>query len=571
MQKTEESKHLTLELCEKVVKFLPEELKKFQGELPRPADTDECFEKAGNMQVDSNINGVETMKTVSEGNPEISKTKGESFLISPEISKVAYETCEMSEHAEVDDTPSKAEKIVEDEEKMANDKKFQLEEEEATEDRMEKGDTDHGIEELSLETRAEVEVIADRDSSLEQKHGSIEEEISHAQGSEHEGTKTDELDQQVLGVQEANLELKKQALIDTPDPTNDSLKEANESVTEASVSNLVQEELEEKSFKEVEDTEPEKLPALVGKEEGTEATEPIEISVGQKDQIISDSIGDTDTLMSTVAESSEIEYRETTSEISEIAKKELYNPYEEVPCVQEPAAEVDEKLEEASGIIIEDKSQATIESTEEIKDIIEENDGIQDMNVLDASSVMKTEELCLQEVDATIEESPPGGEQSEINDNTEQDSGTSSEICKDDADSESENITDKELVMIEASDKERTVVMLEGNINEVDNIEGVQQSQEEKPENGEILKDSFQQENEPSCPLNTVDEDANTTISSEKAETSTGTKEATSANDQEEIFEGEGMEDTPTNTDAVSKDAGSEEKVKTISYFHFYI
>ena len=89
--------------------------------------------------------------------------------------------------------------------------------------------------------------------------------------------------------------------------------------------------------------------------------------------------------------------------------------------------------------------------------------------------------------------------------------------------------TDKELVMIEASDEmkrddEPTVPMPEGNISEVENIDVVQQSHEGKPENKEILKDSFQQQNEPekekpAYPLNAVYEDANTTISSENAET----------------------------------------------------
>ncbi|XWS32731.1 hypothetical protein CRYUN_Cryun22dG0015100 [Craigia yunnanensis] len=600
----EESKHLTLELCEE---FLPGDLKKFQGELTQPAETDECLAKAENMQVASN-NGVETMNAVSEGNPEISK--GESFLISPEISKVDNETCRMSEPSEVDDTQFKAEKMPEDEEKMVNDKKFQLEEEvgtgeneakEATEDRMEKGNTDHSIEELNLdigaEKRMEVEVIADQDSSQEEKCRSIEEETSHSHESEHEETKTDEnadsieSDKQVLGVQEATLELKKQALIDTPDPTTDSLKEAHETVTEASNSNLLQEELEEKSFKEVKDTEPEKLPALVGKEEGTEATEPIEISGSEKDQIIPDSIGDT--LTSTVAESSEIKDHETTSEISEVSKKELHNPFEEVACVHEPTPEVDEKLEEVSSIIIKDESQA-IESSEEIKDITGENDGIQDKNVLDASSVMKTKELCLQEVDNhdmcniasdirtenTVEESSTEESgQSKINEKTEQDLGTSSDICKDYANSESEKVgveakvlqvTDKERGMTEASDEmkrdeEPTVPTPEGNISEVESIDVVQQSQEGKPENKEILKESFQQQNEPekeklACPLNAVYKDVNTSISSENAEASTSIREVISIKDHEERFEGEGMEDTPTNTDAVSKDAESKEK-----------
>ncbi|XVF16352.1 hypothetical protein REPUB_Repub10bG0024200 [Reevesia pubescens] len=576
----EESKHLTLELCDKAVEFLQGDLKKLQGGSIQPAETDESLAKAEDKEVAGN-NGVETMNTVSEGNPEI--YKGESFLISPEIAKVvSKETCGVSEHNEVDDTPFKAEKIPEDEEKVANDKKFQLVEEaatvenevkEATEDRMEKGDTDHGNEELNPDIGGEksveaVEVIADRDSSLEEKHGSIEEETSHSQKNENEGTKTDENADIESNKQEANVELKKRALIDIPDPIIDSMKEANETVTEDSDSNLVQEELEEKSFKEVKDTEQVKLPALEGKEEGTEAIEPIETSECKKDQIISGRIGET--LTSTVTESSEIKDHETTSEINENAKRKLHNLYEEVACGHEPAPEAVEKIEEDSDIIIKDKSQATIESSEEIKHITGENDGIQDNNVLDTSSVMKTENT---DVESPTEESG----QSDINEKTDQDLGTSRESCKDYANSESEKgavdvvqATDKELVMTEASDEmkrdeESTVPTPEGNISEVENIDVVQQSQEGKSENEEILKESFQQQNErekekPACPLNAVYEDMNTVISSENAETGTSTKEVTSVKDHEEGFEGEGMEDAPTNTDAVSEDRESKEK-----------
>ncbi|XP_022741523.1 titin-like isoform X2 [Durio zibethinus] len=524
-QKTEEeSKQLTLELCDKAVEFLPGGLKKFQGGSIQPAETDEYSAKAENMEVASN-NGVEAMNTVSEGNPEISK--GEGFLISPEISTVANETCGMSGHREVDDTAFKAEKIPEDEEKMVVDKKIQLDEvagtvdevKEATEDRMEKGDIVHGIDELNLDVVGEkrveeVEVIADRDSSVEETCGSLEEETNYSQ--ENEGSRTDE---NADIESSTKLELKKQASIDTPDPIIDSLKEVNEPVTEANNSNLV---------KEVKDTEPEKQPAIVG-----------------KDQIISDSVGDT--LPSTVAESSEIKEHETTSTVAEI---------EDVACVHEPASEVDEKLEEVSSIIIKDKSQATIESREEIKCITGENDGIQDKNALN-TSVMKTEELCSQEVDNqvtcnlgsdigtenTVESPTEESGQSEITEKTDQDSGMSSNLCKDYSNSESENVgvdvkvvqaTDKEPAMTEASDElkreeDSTVPMPGGDNSEVENVDFVQQSQEGKSEK-------------------------------ENAETSTSIKEVTSVKDHEERLEGEGMEDKPTNTDADRENGESKRK-----------
>ncbi|KAK8717015.1 hypothetical protein V6N13_044300 [Hibiscus sabdariffa] len=64
------------------------------------------------LDVGASNNGVETANVVAEGNHGIAK--GESFLMSPEISKVANETCGVMDH-----TPFKAEKIAEDEEKMA--------------------------------------------------------------------------------------------------------------------------------------------------------------------------------------------------------------------------------------------------------------------------------------------------------------------------------------------------------------------------------------------------------------------------------------------------------------------
>lgn len=105
MQKTEESKHLTLEVA---------------------ADN----------------KGIETAYIVTEGNTGISK--GERFLVSPEISMVANETSGMLEHTEVDGTPFKEEKILEDKEKTV----LRIKEEDRTRDGIEKGDMDHGSEEL---------------------------------------------------------------------------------------------------------------------------------------------------------------------------------------------------------------------------------------------------------------------------------------------------------------------------------------------------------------------------------------------------------------------------------------
>ncbi|MBA0630324.1 hypothetical protein Godav_002438 [Gossypium davidsonii] len=267
------------------------DLKKSEGGVAAPAGTDEFLDKATNQELASN-NGVEALNAVSQGNPEISK--GESFSMSPEVS----ETCGMPDHNTIDDTPLKADKIPENDGKMSKS-----------------------------------EATADHDSSLEEKCGSIVEETS--QNADVESNK-----------QEANLELKKQALSDNHDLIIESSNEANEIVSKDDHSDIVQEKLEEKSIEETKDTEPEKLPAIVGKEESAEATDLIETSAREKDQIISDSIGDT--LTSKVAETSEIKDNDTTLEISEIAKKENENPHEEATCMHEPAAEVETKLEEVS-------------------------------------------------------------------------------------------------------------------------------------------------------------------------------------------------------------------------------
>ncbi|OMO69362.1 hypothetical protein COLO4_29109 [Corchorus olitorius] len=303
MQKTEEeSIHLTSELCDKAVVFLPIDLKEIPGGFNQPVETDECLAKTENMQ-GASANGVETASSVCEGNAEVSK--GESFLISPDTAKVASETCEMSKHSEVNETPFKAEKTPEDEKHKENGEyEVKTTEEEAgtvenevktTEDSLQKGDRDCDIanleetglteklEESNLDIGGEkrvedVVVIADQDASLV-------EEKSCSQEIKHEGIETDEnadikSNKEVHSIPEADLELEKQASIDATNPI-DSLK-ANESVPEVGDSNLVQEVPEEKSSVEVKDTEPEKLPVLQEKEDGTETIKPIETSENQE-------------------------------------------------------------------------------------------------------------------------------------------------------------------------------------------------------------------------------------------------------------------------------------------------
>ncbi|XP_039016693.1 STE20-like serine/threonine-protein kinase [Hibiscus syriacus] len=155
------------------------------------------------------------------------------FLMSPEISKVANETCGVLDHIEVVGTPFKAEKIPEDEVKIA----VLIEEESG----IEEGDTVDGSEELE-----------------------------------------------------------KQASMDSHDATVESLKEAKETVTEASSTDQVNE---------AEDTKPEKLPAEAGKE-----------------QIILDSLGET--LTETVAESEGIDCMDEPEVYEKV--EEVFN--EEIKC-----------------------------------------------------------------------------------------------------------------------------------------------------------------------------------------------------------------------------------------------
>ncbi|MBA0814422.1 hypothetical protein Gohar_020254 [Gossypium harknessii] len=317
------------------------DLKKSEGGVAAPAGTDHCLDKATTQELASN-NGVEALNAVSQGNPEISK--GESFSMSPEVS----ETRGMPDHNTIDDTPLKADKIPENDGKMSKS-----------------------------------EATADHDSSPEEKCGSIVEETS--QNADVESNK-----------QEANLELKKQALSDNHDLIIESSNEANEIVSKDDHSDIVQEKLEEKSIEETKDTEPEKLPAIVGKEESAEATDLIETSAREKDQIISDSIGDT--LTSKVAETSEINDNDTTLEISEIAKKENENPHEEATCMHEAAAEVETKLEEVSKEPeMEEHPIADISSSstgdEIIKESTEENESIPLKLTENASSSSELEEL----------------------------------------------------------------------------------------------------------------------------------------------------------------------------------
>nr|KJB75911.1 hypothetical protein B456_012G064000 [Gossypium raimondii] len=346
------------------------DLKKSEGGVAAPAGTDECLDKATNQELARN-NGVEALNAVSQGNPEISK--GESFSMSPEVS----ETCGMPDHNTIDDTPLKADKIPENDGKMSKS-----------------------------------EATADHDSSLEEKCGSIVEETS--QNADVESNK-----------QEANLELKKQALSDNHDLIIESSNEANEIVSKDDHSDIVQEKLEEKSIEETKDTEPEKLPAIVGKEESAEATDLIETSAREKDQIISDSIGDT--LTSKVAETSEIKDNDTTLEISEIAKKENENPHEEATCMHEPAAEVETKLEEVSKEPeMEEHPIADISSSstgdEIMKESTEENESIPLKLTENASPSLEiqdskkdTEERTLVEgsIDTADPESAPAAAESE--------------------------------------------------------------------------------------------------------------------------------------------------------------
>ncbi|KAE8722039.1 hypothetical protein F3Y22_tig00014444pilonHSYRG00076 [Hibiscus syriacus] len=291
------------------------DLKKSEGGLAVPAGAYGSLDKSDTIELAAANNVVETLNTVSQGNPEI--PKGERFSISHEISQ-------------------------EEDEKMSK-----------------------------------IEVIASNDSSLEEKPGNIEEELS--QNAEIE-----------FNIQEANLELKKQASIGNPDLIMDSSNEANEMITNADPSYNIQEELEEKNIEEMKDTEPVKLPAVLEKGEGTEATDPADTSVSEKDQFVSDSTGDTLTSKSVT---------ETNSEISEVSGKELQNdnPYKEVACIHESAADAREKPEEMSKEReIEEHPKVDIPSSsvsdEIVKESIKEGESIPMKSIEKANSSTELED-----------------------------------------------------------------------------------------------------------------------------------------------------------------------------------
>ncbi|KAK8347043.1 hypothetical protein V6Z12_A07G257100 [Gossypium hirsutum] len=212
-------------------------------------------------------------------------------------------------------------------------------------------------------------------------------------------------------------------------------------------------------------------------------------------------------------------------------------------------------------MVAESEEVACVHEPEENKCVNGENDASQDENLFDTSSIKKTKELHSQASDIRMENiveecTREETGQCEIDEKTDQDFSTSNELCKDDANSESEKVTGEELAITKGSeemrkDKESIVPMPEGEISEVENIGLAQKNQEGNSKKDEILEESFKQKNEPekenrACPWNAVSEDVNTAICAETAETSTGIEEATPVKDHDKRSEGQTREDSPT-------------------------
>ncbi|KAB2023035.1 hypothetical protein ES319_D07G253800v1 [Gossypium barbadense] len=190
-------------------------------------------------------------------------------------------------------------------------------------------------------------------------------------------------------------------------------------------------------------------------------------------------------------------------------------------------------------MVAESEEVARVHEPEENKCVNGENDASQDENLFDTSSIKKTKELHSQASDIRMEnivEECPREEtgQCEIDEKTDQDFSTSNELCKDDANSESEKVAvdaikaeDKELAVTEASDEmeideESAIAMPKEYITEAEHVS----NPNEKPAN----------------PMNAVYKDANIDISGETAKTSTSIEEATSVKDHEDRSEGDGRE-----------------------------
>ncbi|TYG62947.1 hypothetical protein ES288_D07G272400v1 [Gossypium darwinii] len=190
-------------------------------------------------------------------------------------------------------------------------------------------------------------------------------------------------------------------------------------------------------------------------------------------------------------------------------------------------------------MVAESEEVARVHEPEENKCVNGENDASQDENLFDTSSIKKTKELHSQASDIRMEnivEECPREEtgQCEIDEKTDQDFSTSNELCKDDANSESEKVAvdaikaeDKELTVTEASDEmeideESAIAMPKEYITEAEHVS----NPNEKPAN----------------PMNAVYKDANIDISGETAKTSTSIEEATSVKDHEDRSEGDGRE-----------------------------
>ncbi|TYI20762.1 hypothetical protein ES332_A07G259700v1 [Gossypium tomentosum] len=190
-------------------------------------------------------------------------------------------------------------------------------------------------------------------------------------------------------------------------------------------------------------------------------------------------------------------------------------------------------------MVAESEEVACVHEPEENKCVNGENDASQDENLFDTSSIKKTKELHSQASDIRMENiveecTREETGQCEIDEKTDQDFSTSNELCKDDANSESEKVAvdaiqaaDKELAVMEASDEmeideESAIAMPKEYVTEAEQVS----TPNEKPAN----------------PMNAVYKDANIDISGETAKTSTSIEEATSVKDHEDRSEGDGRE-----------------------------
>ncbi|KAK8673487.1 hypothetical protein V6N13_111819 [Hibiscus sabdariffa] len=520
--------------------------------------------------------GVETANVVAEGNHGIAK--GESFLMSPEISKVANETYGVLDH-----TPFKAEKKPEDQEKMA----VQIEEEAGTRG-IKKGDAVDGGEEL--EKQASMYSHDPTVESLKDAKETVTEASSTDRKNEVDDTRPEKLPAEAAkdgiildSLGEGSASIEEEVCKEHETEASGTVKENPETkeypiaISNSSISDkTVKESMEEgesrpmKSTEEVSNSNIEEVDSIEETEKPDNDPSPFNVK-DSKEEIIPIEVKE-DHVHSSLIELEESgkdteEETNVNEDEAEGEKNEMHNAV----TVEEIGVTTEHEeigVNRANIDVKSTDSPVTCDKNVEIPEPQKE-DGMQD-EIPNAGSEdhieLTNKEIQFKEVpeDEVKEHSTVPSEEykattieeRKITDETSEKDQDLYEHLEEVVLDEKvvQDTTDKEPpVVMEVlddmkRDEESTVPMPEGTIIEAENVNLVCQSEEEKLKE-EIPESDQQNEPEkekPVCQLNVVSEDVNTTTTGETVETSTNIEEATSIENREEISEEEGREDSPT-------------------------